>query len=684
MLGSGAWFDRKSVSNAKLMDQATNWVFACITRISRTIIAQPMHLYRKTGADPDDWEEITDHPLLDLLRRPNLLIPGSDLFEIWSQHEDLVGNAYWFLEGVKNETDQPTGIMPLNPSYITIEKSKDGEEILYKYQTPQNNKLETYRQFQILHFRMANPNSPFIGKGPAEGSMDSIDTDNWMREWNRRFFQNGAVGSAILETEETTSEGVRLLRESFEDRHKGVANSHKTMVLPRGIKLADKGYGQKEIDFSESRKQTRDEITAVFGVPPIVLGLGLGESINRATAETQEYVFAKYTIRPKLRHFETYLNEFLVIRYGDDLAIEFDDPVPENFDQKIAYYQSGLAGSAFLSINEVRAKEGMPPITGGDSVMGSVVDIPVGRPIETAKQVKKHMLPAVSQKMQNQKKAKDMLVDNITKAVLTGLGTIKKAKMTELSTEDWEARWKAFVARVDPEEKRMVGAMSDYAKAMTDRAKDALLKKLKHVTKAKKVPELLDRDNEIKAIIEVMGPIYKDLLIKEGKAAAEMVDAAFDAAEERMNKALDKSINLMASRYTDETMSSLHDRIKAGIDAGDSLDVMTESVIEIGEWSSTSRAERVARTEAYRTANFATKEAWKQSEVVKTIKWYTAADERVCESCDIMDGKEISIDENFANKGDVVGQITVDYANVEAGSLHPNCRCYVRPETIEI
>lgn len=685
IFGSGSWFGRQIVDHAKLMEQASNWVFGCVTRISRTIIAQPMHLYRKTGKSHDDWTEVEDHPLLDLLRKPNSLIPGSDLLEMWSQHEDLVGNAYWLLEGVKDEKSLPTGIIPLNPSYMTVVESKDTEGIVYKYSIPSKGTAIEYKPYQILHFRMANANSILIGKGPAEGAMDSIDTDNWMREWNRRFFQNGAIGSAVLETEDSNPEAIRLLRESFEDRHAGVSKAHKTMVLPKGIKLADKGYGQKDLDFVESRKQMRDEIMAVFGVPPIVLGMGLGESINRATAETQEYVFAKYTILPKLRHFETYINEFLLPRYGDDLVIEFENPVPDNFEQRIAMHQSALAGAAWMSINEVRMQEGLPPISGGDDVMGSMISTPVGRPTGKAVDKKtKRMLPAASKIAQKHNQAKDALVDKLVQSVKTGLEQARATKVASLTTEDWEARWKAFVARVEPEEKRMQETMADYAKGMTKRAIDALLTKLKRVTKAKKPPELLDRDNEIKAVVELMTPIYKDILLKEGTAAAEMVDAIFDEAEERMNKALNKSVDLMARKYTDETLAVLSDRLKDGLEAGDSLDQLTESVAEIGQWSETTRAARVARTEAFRTANFATKEAWKQSEVVQTIKWYTAEDERVCDSCSIMDGKEIDIDQNFADKGDVVGDIVVDYANVEAGSLHPNCRCYVRPEKIQI
>jgi hypothetical protein len=51
--------------------------------------------------------------------------------------------------------------------------------------------------------------------------------------------------------------------------------------------------------------------------------------------------------------------------------------------------------------------------------------------------------------------------------------------------------------------------------------------------------------------------------------------------------------------------------------------------------------------------------------VVQTVKWYTAEDDNVCEYCQKLDGKEISIDDNFYDSGDAIkgsegGVVTAD------------------------
>lgn len=685
----GSFFSGNKPTQAKLMQEAVNWVFACISRISESVISEDWKLYKKTGKSPDDWTEVDNSPFLDLMHRPNSWMTGSDLVQMWSQHEDLTGNAYWLFDGVTDEKSMPTAIYPLNPAHMTVKigfipGQPDG---IVGYEFMSGASKKTFKPYEILHFRRTNPNDLYRGMGPTEASMSSVDTDNWMREWNRRFFQNSAIPGVILETEESSPEAIRLLRESFEDRHGGVERAHKTIALPKGVKLAERGYAQKDLDFVESRAKNRDEILAAFGVPPIVLGMGLGESINRATAETQEYVYAKYTIRPKLRRFEECINEFLLSRFGDDLVIEFDDPVPQNTEQNLAMYSAALGGNPYMTINEVRAREGLDPIKNGDMVMGSVIQQPIGSPIKggqprptsqapvaRSKRIKR--LSSTSKARQDIKQAKGA----IEEGVLRGLVSVNKKRIKELSTIDWAENWKAFVDRTTPEEKRMKDFMAEYAKDMAARAEAAVRQELKGVD----IETILSRDDEIAIIVDGMKPIYLDILFKEGMAAAALVGAAFDDTDKRILKALEKSIKLMARSYTDETLAVLKQKLGEGLAEGEGIAALAERVQEVGVWAETTRAERVARTEAFRTANFATQEAWKQSGVVKSKKWYTAEDERVCDSCSVLDGEVVGIDETFADKGDSIGDIVISYADIEAGSLHPNCRCMIRPEDIEI
>lgn len=692
LFGSGGlWWSMSEVDSDTLMKQARGWVFACISKIAEEVGNMNIRLYRIKGGERKDWEEIEDHPLLDLLNKPNEDMHRFELLQMFSMHDDLTGNAYWYLDGAKNEDQAPTAIYPLNPKHVKVILTKSFPPTVDEFLYTVGSEKRAFARHQIIHFKRPNPNNPFIGLGPTEAALESIDALNWAQEWNKKFFQNSGRPGLVLETDQVDETIIRILRETFEDKYVGAAKAHKTAVLPRGVKIADKGsLSQKDMDFSELLRQMRDAILAHFGVPHVVLGLGAGEALNRATAETTDYIFARRTIQPKDRRFITYLNAYYVPRFGDDLVLDFDDPVPENTEMQVKEDQAALGSAPYKSINEVRAERGLPPITGGDSVMGSNLLTPVGEPSKALKKPERSskslsIVPKPRAKQQKERRAG--VASEIATSLVNAIKSRKGMKRKDILTEDWATKWDAMVKRVEPKEKDIRKAMADYAEKMTERALSAF----NDATKAVTAKDLLDKKDEVAAIIDILDPIFQEILKQEGKTAAEMIDSAFDATDKRTQSSLAKSLKLLSNKYTDETIALLDSALSEGIEAGDSLDDLAKRIQLVGDFSSKSRAETVARTEAFRVANFSTKEAWRQSGVVRSVKWYTAADEAVCPFCGEEDGKIVGIDENFYDKGDTVegtdteGQpvsISVDYASVEAPPLHPNCRCYIRPEDI--
>lgn len=67
-------------------------------------------------------------------------------------------------------------------------------------------------------------------------------------------------------------------------------------------------------------------------------------------------------------------------------------------------------------------------------------------------------------------------------------------------------------------------------------------------------------------------------------------------------------------------------------------------------------------------------EAWSKSDVVKTLKIYSAEDQKVCEYCRQQHGAFITISD------EIVGKTLPPFAACGNAS----CRCYFRPEGISI
>jgi hypothetical protein len=140
-------------------------------------------------------------------------------------------------------------------------------------------------------------------------------------------------------------------------------------ILEEGMKLDKIGIPPNDAQFLETRKFQAVEIARIFRVPPHLIG-----DLDRATfsnIEQQSLEFVIHTIRPWLVRIEqaisrsllmpeerrTYFAEFLVdgLLRGDTAS-------------RYAAYATGRQWG-WLSINDVRERENMNPVDGGDAYL---------------------------------------------------------------------------------------------------------------------------------------------------------------------------------------------------------------------------------------------------------------------------------------------------------------------------
>lgn len=695
------WKGSKKVDPSKAFDVYSGWVYACIRAIGEEIQKMELELYEVKGKDGEE-NRLHESELLDILEAPNENMTGMDMRFTLASHLEMIGNAYLFLDGVKDIKGKPTGMYLLDASRVRVIVNKDNfphRVSHYEYRTETSvHKFETY---QIVHLKYSDPSNIFEGIGTVQTAAQWIDADNYAMEFNRRYFLNGAkIGGFLEATQAYTTEQLEYIRKSFENAHSGVNNSHKTIALPQGTKYTAGGESQKDMDFSNMMTMMRDRILAAFRVPRTALGIT--DDVNRANAEATDYVFAARTILPKMQIICSYLNEFLAPRYGENIYLTFNNPVPENREQTMREIAAALGSAPMMSVNEAREEYfGLDPVENGDAVMTNFSMTPLGEPkaksvhIHSEKcshgsktRTKNFTKRPAARNAEKRSSIAEALALAVTEEIKSINKAVKKAKkkknINTLTDKEFDPIYKAFKTRVTSYENAMEKGIK---KLNLDLQKEVLLN-LDSAIKDVDGDDLLDYDNTVGAMVDLSTPILRELYSKEGAEAAALLGFTIDPLNPTTKKALDKSIKLLAKSYTDETVALLKSKLEKGLADGLGLAALKKEVDSVFEFSDEVRALRIARTETFRVANEGTKEAWKQTGVVKTIRWYTA-DSDACDYCQPMNGKVISIDENFYNKGDVHtganGQkLSLDYANVEAGSLHVMCRCYTRPDEISL
>lgn len=330
-----------------------------IYRIAKDVAKTDWKLYINRGKQE---EQILEHPLINLLKRPNPRIrTGHTLWYLTAVWLLLRGEGGWLIE--RNGLRVPAELWPIPPHWV-----QDTPSVGRPYFTvvPLNTVGISLKidEKDMVWFFEPDPANPYgRGLGSAEGIGDEVETDEYMAKWAKRFFFNDAKPPVVLQAPGISKEQAERLKEEWMERYAGYHNAHKPAVLPWDAKIQELGKPQREMDFVESRKFLRDIAHQHWFMPPELLGIH--ENSNRSTIDAAYYLYSKGTLSWVLDLIEDHIQMQLCPEFDPNLVFRFDDPVPEDKEFKLKVANDGLKGGA-LKVNEWRQANGFDPDPGAD------------------------------------------------------------------------------------------------------------------------------------------------------------------------------------------------------------------------------------------------------------------------------------------------------------------------------
>jgi phage portal protein BeeE len=176
------------VNPSRALESFKGFVYASVNAKAREVMTIDWRLF---SVDGDDTKEQTEHELLDLLDSPNDNMNGLELKYLTSACLDLASNTYWWLEGVKNDTDKPKAIylMPSDKVRPVIDRRSWPEQLI-GYRMKMETKEIAFQPYEIVHFRGPNPMNFFEGYSPVMAGAQYIENDNDATRFNSNFFKN--------------------------------------------------------------------------------------------------------------------------------------------------------------------------------------------------------------------------------------------------------------------------------------------------------------------------------------------------------------------------------------------------------------------------------------------------------------------------------------------------------------
>jgi HK97 family phage portal protein len=337
-----------------------SWVFAAVSAIAQEAAKQRPHLFLNTG--PAEHEQTAlphTHPLARLLDNPNPWLTAWELWYLTVVYLELTGNCFWYVAPFQR-AQTPGEIWVVPTPWVTVVPDATRFVKEYRVSAP-NARAESFDPSEIIHLKYPNPLDPHWGLSPLQANALTVDANVELLKSRHQTFLAGPRPGVVLRTEQSLTEPtVRRLEEKLQAKFAGREHWHRPLVLEQGLTASPWTLSPAEMDFLNSSKMTRDEIFALFRVPPPVAGLvenvGLGADIWFGARS----MFCEGTVQPKLDLLAQALTRDLGRRYGPDVAIAFPDCSPRNHSQRRLDDELD-AKLGLRTYNEIRRARGLRP-----------------------------------------------------------------------------------------------------------------------------------------------------------------------------------------------------------------------------------------------------------------------------------------------------------------------------------
>ncbi|MDP6461702.1 MAG: phage portal protein, partial [Gemmatimonadota bacterium] len=271
------------------------WVAACVK--AKEVAAASVPLRVVVTARDGTEETVAEHPLLALFADPN---PEDGYAAFWRktvQQLEYSGESFWAMDGDPSRPDS-IELWPMRSDAVTIVPSKQEAFPVREYRySASGGKSIRLEPSEVIHIKYPHPTDPLHGLSPMKELETTLSLLAAAQSWNKTFFQNAARLSGVLSVPGNLSQ-VEFDRLSVQlaKRHGGGKNAHKMMITEGGASFAADGSTPREAEFLGMLSTLREEIHAVYRVPPVQTGIL--EHASYANAREQNREFYRSSIIP--------------------------------------------------------------------------------------------------------------------------------------------------------------------------------------------------------------------------------------------------------------------------------------------------------------------------------------------------------------------------------------------------
>ena len=578
---------------------------------------------------------ISNHPVLDVLSKPNKSFTGSQFWALYQKYMDIFGEAY-ILTDSELQIGGKRKISELHLLRSDCVKpyfnEKTGELIKVEYRTA-NGEI-TVEGDKIIYVHNPDPASPLRGESLLRAGIRSIETSTQIDEYHSKILENGGRVEGVFNFKATNITKTQLseMKEKFQEEYGNASRAGMPMFLAGDASYEKLAISPNELGYLETKKTTFDDITVLTGVPKALLGLTSDSTFANSDAAIR--IFLREVIWPIKKSLAENLDLSIIEESLDLVCV---DDTPENKEDKRNDLETADKVHA-LTLNEKRELLGLDPVKYGDVIYAPFNLAPLGK-TEEAKTQKKKSVAQVNH--------------------------ILRDKGNRLMYHALQLK------RLDKRQLKMQDAIQEYFNGQRDRVISNLSER-KQFRKKDILGEIFVNSLEIGLAKETVLPILAQLLREAGEDSKEISGSDWEFHETaEIASWLDKKTEVFAERINKTTFEKLKDTFQESLNNAESRQQLIKRIENVYGDINKSRAAVIARTEVHGVTQYGTMEGYRQAGMqVKIWVWAPGTKGGVRDDHRAMDGEEKPINTAFSNGLMFPGSNGPAYEVI-------NCECFI-------
>lgn len=358
--GQPVWTPRDYLSFAKEAYGQNVVAYQAINKIAEAIASVEFLVFQGD-------RELPEHPVLQLIKRPNPLQSKSDYLHAKVGYYMIAGNGYEERLVVGGQIRE---LYQLRPDRMKVVMADSGLPERYVYQV--GNKASKSWQFDakkftcdVRHTKRFHPTNDFYGLSPIEPTAFAIDQSNQGMAWLQALLQNSARPSGALTVNgdsTLTTEQFNRLKTQIEEQYSGARNAGRPMLLEGGLDWKPMGLSPTDMGIIEAKLSAARDVSLGLGVPPQLLGIP-GDNTYSNYKEAR-LAFWEDTAIPMLQQMVEDWNAWFGQVYpGIEIRPNLDE-IPAIVDKRKTLWEMADK-STDLTIDERRELKGYEPLPNG-------------------------------------------------------------------------------------------------------------------------------------------------------------------------------------------------------------------------------------------------------------------------------------------------------------------------------